>query len=217
MGAVPGSYGQFCPVASSLDVLGDRWTLLVLRELSMGRQRFTDLRTNLTGIPPNVLSQRLKRLTEHGLVTVEELPPPAARSVYTLTPRGRDVVPVLRALVRFGMPELPKATERLTVRPATVAHALFLAWFDEGAAGRLGVDEHYDLVVDGATHHLSSQRPRLLREVDAPAAVTVEGPAWAFARLRQGETLDDLVGDDDLAVTGSRAARTRFRDLFALA
>ncbi len=215
---MPGSYGQFCPVARSLDVLGDRWTLLVLRDLSMGRQRFTDLRANLTGIPPNVLSQRLKRLVEHGLVVLEELPPPAARTVYALTDRGREVIPVLRALVRFGMAELPKATADLGVRADTVAHALFLAWFDTGAAGRHGVDEHYDLVVaDTATYHLSSARPRLLRQVEEPAAVTLEGPAWALARLRQDETLDELTGDGRLTVTGSRAARTRFRDLFALA
>ena len=215
---MPGSYGQFCPVARSLDVLGDRWTLLVLRDLSMGRQRFTDLRANLTGIPPNVLSQRLKRLVEHGLVTLEELPPPAARTVYALTDRGREVIPVLRALVRFGMPELPKATADLGVRADTVAHALFLAWFDQRAAERHGIDEHYDLVVaDTATYHLSSARPRLLRRVEGPAAVTLEGPAWALARLRQGDTLDALTGDDRLAVTGTKAARTRFRDVFALA
>ena len=214
---MPGSYDQFCPVARSLDVLGDRWTLLVLRDLSTGRQRFTDLRRNLTGIPPNVLSQRLKRLTEHGLVTVEELPPPAARTVYALTPRGREVVPVLRALVRFGMAELPEATPDMDVRPDTVAHALFLAWFDEAAAARLAVEEHYDLVVDGRTHHLGSRRPRLFRQVDGPAAVTIEGPAWAFARLRQGATLDGLDATGDLAVTGTKAARTRFLRLFALA
>ena len=119
-------------------------------------------------------------------------------------------------LHRFGMPELPKAAPGQSVRTDTVAHALFLSWFDEGEAGRLGVDEHYDLVVDGVTHHLSSLRPRLLRQVDGPAAVTVEGPAWAFARLRQGESFDDLAGDDALAVSGSKAARTRFRSLFAL-
>lgn len=214
---MPGSYDQFCPVARSLDVLGDRWTLLVLRDLSMGRQRFTDLRTNLTGIPPNVLSQRLKRLVEHGLVTLEELPPPAARTVYALTDRGREVIPVLRALVRFGMAELPKATADLGVRADTVAHALFLAWFDQRAAARHDVDEHYDLVVaDAGTYHLSSARPRLLRRVEDPAAVTLEGPAWALARLRQGETLDELTDDEHLTVTGSRAARTRFCDLFAL-
>lgn len=213
---MPGSYDQFCPVARSLDVLGDRWTLLVLRELSMGRKRFTDLRNNLVGIPPNVLSQRLKRLSEDGLVALEELPPPAARSVYALTHRGREVIPVLRALVRFGMPDLPKASAEMELQPGHIAHAMFVAWFDEVEARRLGVDEHYDLVIDGTTCHLSSGQPRLLRRVDGPAAVTVEGPAWAFARLRQDESLDHLAGDRTLTVTGSRAARSRFRDLFAL-
>ncbi|HEY8544230.1 MAG TPA: helix-turn-helix domain-containing protein [Acidimicrobiales bacterium] len=217
---MPGSYGQFCPIARSLEILGDRWTLLVLRDLSMGRRRFTDLRASLTGIPPNVLSQRLKRLTEAGLVRSEELPPPAARNVYALTTRGRDVIPILQTLVRFGMPELPKAGPDDDVRADTVAHGLFLAWFDRAAAREHRVDEHYDLVVhDGdvtRTYHLTSSRPGLRREVHEPAAVTVEGPAWAFARLRQGDTLDDLVADGHLTVSGSAAGRARFAAIYAL-
>src|SRR5215207_1372937 len=106
---VPGSYDQYCPIARSLDLIGDRWTLLVVRELSLEPQRFTDLRSHLPGIPPNVLSQRLKRLADSGLVATEELPPPAARSVYTLTPRGRETAPILRELIRFGLPELEPA------------------------------------------------------------------------------------------------------------
>lgn len=214
---MPGSYDQYCPIARSLDVLGDRWTLLVLRELSMGPQRFTDLRRNLPGIPPNVLSQRLKRLTDDGVVAVEELPPPAARSVYALTERGREVQPVLRALVRFGTPYLAAATPERSPRPATVAPVVFVSWFDEAEAARVDVDEHYDLVVDGLVQHLSSRRPAARRRVDGAPAVTVEGPAWAFARLRQGATLDELAADGTLHVTGSKAARTRFRRLYALA
>ena len=84
---------QYCPIARALDVLGDRWTLLILRELVNGDQRFTDLRTNLPGIAPTVLTQRLRALTEEGLVTTKELPPPAARSVYTLTERGPSCRP----------------------------------------------------------------------------------------------------------------------------
>lgn len=213
---MPGSYDQYCPIARSLDVLGDRWTLLVLRELSMGQQRFTDLRRNLAGIPPNVLSQRLKRLVDDGLVVVEELPPPAARSVYGLTERGRDVQPVLRALVRFGTPDLAPATPDRSPRPSTVAPVVFVSWFDEAEAARIDVDEHYDLVVDGQVQHLSSRRPTARRRVEGDPAVTVEGPAWAFARLRQGETLDELAADGTLRITGSRAARSRFRRLYAL-
>jgi DNA-binding HxlR family transcriptional regulator len=214
---VPGSYDQYCPIARSLDVLGDRWTLLVLRDLSLGPQRFTDLRRALTGIPPNVLSQRLKRLVDDGLVVVEELPPPAARSVYTLTERGREVLPVLRALVRFGTPDLAPATPDRSPRPATIAPVVFLSWFDEAEAVRVDADEHYDVVVDGQVQHLSSRRPTVHRRFDGEPAVTVEGPAWAFARLRQGATLDDLAADGTLRVAGSTAARTRFRRLYALA
>jgi DNA-binding HxlR family transcriptional regulator len=217
---VPARYDQYCPIARSLEVLGDRWTLLVLRELSLGPQRFTDLRRHLPGIPPNVLSQRLKRLIDDGLVALEELPPPAARSVYALTERGREAVPVLRALVRFGTPDLEPADRDRSPRAETVAPVVFLSWFDEGEAARLDVDEHYDVVVDGLVRHLSSRRASARRSTDradGPAAVTVEGPAWAFARLRQGDTLDDLSTEGALTVTGSRAARTRFRRIFALA
>lgn len=211
---VPGSYDHYCPIARSLDVLGDRWTLLVLRDLSLSPQRFTDLRAGLPGIPPNVLSQRLKRLVEDGLVVVEELPPPAARSVYTLTDRGRDVIPVLRALVRFGTPDLAPATEDSSLRPRAVVPVVFLSWFDEAEARSLDVDEHYDVVVgDRPAKHLSSRHPTLHRRVDEPAAVTLEGPAWAHVRLRQGDTL----ADTPLTVTGPAAARARFRRLYALA
>ncbi|MCC6437382.1 MAG: helix-turn-helix transcriptional regulator, partial [Acidimicrobiales bacterium] len=78
------SYRQWCPIAAGLDVLGDRWVLLICRELSMGDRRFTDLRAALPGIAPNLLTDRLRSLADEGLVTTAELPPPAARTVYRL-------------------------------------------------------------------------------------------------------------------------------------
>ncbi|MEP7047607.1 MAG: helix-turn-helix domain-containing protein [Ilumatobacteraceae bacterium] len=96
------TYGQYCPIAAGLDVIGDRWTLLILRELSMGDQRFTDLRTTLAGIAPNLLTERLRSLQSIGLITAVDLPPPAARSVYRLTDDGRRIEPVLRSVARFG-------------------------------------------------------------------------------------------------------------------
>ena len=75
------SYDQYCPIAVALDALGDRWTLLILRELTIGERRFTDLRTALPGIAPNLLADRLRDLQERGLVEQRELPPPAARAV----------------------------------------------------------------------------------------------------------------------------------------
>ena len=100
------SYDQYCPIAAALDVVGDRWTLLIMRELTIGDRRFTDLRTALPGIAPNLLSERLRDLQAEGLVEHQELPPPAARTVYAATAAGREVVPVLRSLARFGVGRL---------------------------------------------------------------------------------------------------------------
>jgi DNA-binding HxlR family transcriptional regulator len=97
------TYGQYCPIAAGLDLIGDRWTLLILRELSMGDRRFTDLRGALGGIAPNLLTDRLRSLQSMDLVSVVELPPPAARSVYRLTAEGRRIEPVLRSVARFGV------------------------------------------------------------------------------------------------------------------
>lgn len=99
------SYDQACPVAHALDLVGDRWTLLIVRDLMFGPLRFTDLRDGLPGLAPNLLADRLRRLRESGLVEQAELPPPAARTVYVLTPRGRDLGPVIHALARFGVDE----------------------------------------------------------------------------------------------------------------
>jgi DNA-binding HxlR family transcriptional regulator len=121
------TYGQYCPIAAGLDLIGDRWTLLILRELSMGDQRFTDLRAELPGIAPNLLTERLRSLQSIGLVTTADLPPPAARSVYRLTAEGRRVEPVLRSVARFGARYL--AGEPSEVFDAQrVAFALLAPW-----------------------------------------------------------------------------------------
>jgi DNA-binding HxlR family transcriptional regulator len=100
------SYEQFCPIARSLDLLGERWTLLIVRELLMGPQRYTDLRDRLPGMWSNLLAQRLRDLEAAGIVTRAELPRPAARTVYELTERGRALGPVLYEMARWGLPYL---------------------------------------------------------------------------------------------------------------
>lgn len=97
------SYGQACPVAHALDVLGERWALLVLRDLRLGPKRFSDLAAGLPGIAPTVLTQRLRDLVAHGVVERRTLPPPSAAGVYALTERGRELEPVFRALASWGM------------------------------------------------------------------------------------------------------------------
>lgn len=90
-------------MANALDLVGERWTMLIVRDLLFGALRFTDLRDGLPGLAPNLLSDRLRLLTTAGLVEQVELPPPAARSAYALTRRGRELGPVVHELARFGV------------------------------------------------------------------------------------------------------------------
>src|SRR3954447_22288039 len=107
------TYGQGCGTAFALDVIGDRWALLVVRELVLGPKRFTDLRDGLPGIGPNVLSQRLKELEEAGVIQRRQLPPPAASTVYDLTGWGRELEEIIIALGRWGArsPDMPEEAE----------------------------------------------------------------------------------------------------------
>src|SRR3954465_10608233 len=96
------TYGDRCGIARALDAVGERWALLVVRELLLGPKRFTDLRTGLPHVGPDVLAQRLKELEAAGIVARRTLPPPAASKVYELTPRGAELEPVVLALGRWG-------------------------------------------------------------------------------------------------------------------
>jgi DNA-binding HxlR family transcriptional regulator len=96
------SYGQRCPVSRALDVVGDRWALLVLRELELGPKRYTDLLDGLPGVGTNVLSARLRDLEAAGVIVKRTLPPPTPVTVYEATEAGRAVGPVLQALRDWG-------------------------------------------------------------------------------------------------------------------
>jgi DNA-binding HxlR family transcriptional regulator len=99
------SYGQYCGVARALDVVGDRWTLLIVRELLLlGASRYTDLRNGLPGIATNLLVARLRELEEAGIIAREDAPPPIAATLYHLTDRGEELEPVIRALGLWGGP-----------------------------------------------------------------------------------------------------------------
>ena len=117
--SVPGfRYAQFCPVARAAEIVGERWTLLAVRELLFGPQRFSDLRTGLSDVSSSVLTERLARLEERGLVSRRRLPPPASSTVYELTDLGRGLRPVIAELARWGAGLLgpPEPGERLTPR-----------------------------------------------------------------------------------------------------
>src|SRR3954463_4268528 len=95
-------YKQYCGLARALDIAGDRWTLLIVRELAPGPRRFTDLVDGLPGISRNLLTERLRALERDGLIARQELPPPAARRVSELTHDGRDLGKAMMPLVAWG-------------------------------------------------------------------------------------------------------------------
>ena len=118
------TYGQYCSIAKALDVVGDRWTLLIVREvLIRGSARYTDIREGLPGIATNLLAERLRELEREGIVARREAPPPVAATLFELTERGRELEPVLIALGRWGVPymtEGPAESDRFRSR--------WLAW-----------------------------------------------------------------------------------------
>ena len=104
------SYGQFCALAKALDVIGDRWTLLIVRELLIREQaRYTDLRDGLPGIATNLLASRLSEMETAGVIEREEAPPPIATTLYRLTPRGRELEAVMLSIGRWGAPFMKDA------------------------------------------------------------------------------------------------------------
>jgi len=111
------SYDQYCAAAKALDVVGDRWTLLIVRELLIRQPcRYTDLQFGLPGIATNLLADRLRQLEEHGLITREAAPPPVATTVFRLTPRGEALQPVLAALGEWGVPLLHEGSDEAVFR-----------------------------------------------------------------------------------------------------
>ena len=119
------SYDEYCSIAKSLDLVGDRWTLLVVRELSLrGPSRYTDLRDGLPGIATNLLADRLRDLEAAGVVAREEAPPPIATTLFRLTPRGEGLKPVLDELMRWGLPLMVEQRDEDAVRSHWLAGAI---------------------------------------------------------------------------------------------
>ncbi|MGZ8694386.1 MAG: winged helix-turn-helix transcriptional regulator [Gaiellaceae bacterium] len=138
------SYNQYCGVARALDLVGERWALLVVRELVLGGKRFTDLRDGLPGIGTNVLATRLRQLEADGIVEKLRLAPPAATTVYVLTESGRRLVPPMLALGRWGAESLGEPSPEQAVRSEWFAVALN-AFFDAEAARDLDATVLLDL------------------------------------------------------------------------
>jgi DNA-binding HxlR family transcriptional regulator len=117
-------YDQYCPVAHALGLVGERWSLLIVRELLQGPKRYTDLAASLPGIGTNILAARLKELEANGLLTKHRLAPPAASQVYELTPYGLELKPVMRALALWGLRSIGEPTDEEDFAPGWLYGAL---------------------------------------------------------------------------------------------
>jgi DNA-binding HxlR family transcriptional regulator len=209
-------HDQYCPIARTLDLFGDRWSLLILRELLFGDRRFVDLRKYLPGISPTLLTQRLQALAAHGLVATCELPPPAARMVYTATAKSREAIPILRAMVRFGMGLLPPAASATKLRPEMAAYGAIESWYDSRAAR--GVDEVYRLVIDGTVFTLTSAGGvnRMAVAERAPDLVLTAPARVIVAARRRETTFADALASGAATVTGSKRVLRNFQRVFRL-
>ena len=114
------SYDQYCPIAHALDVVGERWSLLIVRDLLLGPKRFSDLRVGLPGIGTNILTDRLKQLEQAGVIVRRTLPPPAAAQVYELTEYGRDLDQPIQTLAAWGARSLGALTPNATISPDSI-------------------------------------------------------------------------------------------------
>jgi DNA-binding HxlR family transcriptional regulator len=178
------SYHQNCPLARSLDLIGERWTLLVLRELIGGARRYSDLRAALPGIATNLLADRLRELEESGVVDRTELPPPVARTVYTLSETGwRKVPPVIQAIAKFGLDLVEPDASALT--PLNGFLAGILLAFDPARAADL--DATYRVDIDGRRFEFAVQNGQLAAPRSQPA-VSVSAAAADAITARIGST-----------------------------
>jgi DNA-binding HxlR family transcriptional regulator len=207
-------YDQFCALARALDVLGERWTLLVVRELLLGPRRYTDLLAALPGIGTNLLAARLRALEKEGVVARRALPPPAPATVYELTESGRELEPAVIELVRWGGKRLGRPEPGEHFRPAWLGIVMQAAFRPEAAAG---LRETYEFRIDDEVLHVQVDdgAARVRQGPAAEPELSVNTSAPVFARVISGElTLLDAVEQGVASVAGDRAALERCVEVF---
>ena len=207
------SYGDPCGIARALDVVGERWALLVVRELLLGPKRFTDLRDGLPNLGPDVLSQRLRDLEAAGLASRRRLAPPAGSQVYELTGRGRALEPVLLALGRWGSAEgFPESAHGLGVDATAIGlKTMFDRAAVDGFAGTFELRLHEQLF----SARVSADGLELTRGAanDPDAALSTDPPTLANL-VWHGLSLSDAERAGAARVEGDRRALRRFLKLF---
>jgi DNA-binding HxlR family transcriptional regulator len=161
-------YDQYCPVAHALDLVGDRWALLVVRELMHGPKRYTDLVEHLPGIGTNILASRLRDLETCGIVAKRRLPPPAASRIYELTDYGRELRPVMRELALWGARSLGPPTGEDELFPGWLENAVDTVLGPIAPPGRFEfrVGDEVASLVDGEAQAGSIEQPDVVVEGD---------------------------------------------------
>ena len=208
-------YEDACGAAHALDLVGERWALLVMRELMLGPKRFSDLRADLPGISANVLTQRLEGLEAAGVLVRRKLPPPASVQVYELTPWGYESEPIFQALGRWAArspahdPSLPLSAVSLFLSFRTMLDPRRAQGLDARIGFRIGAETFLARLADG--------RIEVARDALHQADVIFTGTAPAIAAaVYGGQPLDTLVAEGALSLEGNRALAERFVTLFPL-
>lgn len=205
------SYGQYCALARTLDVIGERWTLLIIRELVARDCRYSDLRDALPGIATNLLAERLRHLREHGVVEAYDAPPPVRATVYRLTDRGRDLAPALSALVAWGAPLLTEQAAD-AFRTHWMALGLPVLFTDVDVSDLAPLEVLVRTGDEDATLTVSRDGVAMTVGADpAPDAVVVQGPPDQVFALLTGRARS--ARPDGVSVHGPREATRRLRAL----
>jgi DNA-binding HxlR family transcriptional regulator len=207
------TYGDGCGIAHALDLVGERWALLVVRELLLGPKRFTDLRDGLPKSSPNVLAQRLRELEQASIVQRRKLPPPAGSWIYELTDWGRELKPIVISLGSWAVrsPSFPRGAP---VGSDSVILALS-TFFDADAAGDL--DARYELRMGENTFDVRVADRGIVVDrgaADDPDAIIETDTATFSALIWDGRDLADALGTGEIAIEGDHDAVTRFLGLF---
>jgi DNA-binding HxlR family transcriptional regulator len=208
------TYAQYCPVARALDVVGERWTLLIVRDLLMGPKRYTDLRAGLPGIATDILTARLRTLEQAGFVRRRELPRPAPATVYELTEDALQLRHAILALGRVGMSTLggPEAGE--DVRPERMVLGLRISFRRDEFAE---LTETYELTIDGEpfTVDVGAGTVDTRPGTASSPAMRLRTDADTFITLLTGELAPAVaLADDRAALEGDREVLERFIKAF---
>ncbi|HEX6021283.1 MAG TPA: winged helix-turn-helix transcriptional regulator [Solirubrobacter sp.] len=207
------TYGDGCGIAHALDILGERWALLVVRELLLGPKRFTDLRQGLPNASPNVLSQRLRELEQAGVVQRRKLPPPAGSMIYELTEWGRELKPIVMSLGAWAVrsPVFPHDA------PA-FGDSVLLAlgtFFDADAADGLNANFELRLGDDRVRVQIADGTIDIERgEAEAPDVIITTDTPTLRALLWDQRELADALDAGEIAIDGDRELAARFLTLF---